>query len=304
MMGYVSVCSWKLSRKGLEKILTTTIGAIVCLGIYLAIPPDTMPPVIMGVSIMEASPATALAVGLSQPPKSGSGSASFSITFTGSGNPSVSFHMAVNDPDVEVADALFLGCMSAFFGIDTHMIFELESRGGAPVPPTPTALVSLFYISADSYSSPTEVLVMRGKGHGWGRLASDIVKAKKKGHSYSKVAAYRYKTYGEYDDARFERAMYVRFLSEYYAVPERDITLWLTKGYKYSDITVALNLSARARVTPTSVLALRARGTSWKSIARKYKVKYEDLSKPVPPRRSYRLRRGWTRVEGEQNADE
>ncbi|NPV53052.1 MAG: hypothetical protein HPY71_05965 [Firmicutes bacterium] len=293
IVGIERYLTGKYVKAALKLIAAAIVGAILCLGIYLASPPGVLLPVPMGASVMEASPQTALAVGLSQPPKSGSGSASFSITFTGSSDPSVSFHLAVNNPDAEVADALFLGCMSAFFGVDNHMIFEFESWGSGSMPPTPTALVSLFYISADSYYSPTEVLVMRRKGHGWGKLASSIMKTKKKGHGYSRVAVYRrYSSYSGYNDDGFERAMYARFLSEYYAVPERDITIWLTKGYTYSDITVALNLSARARVAPASVLALRARGTSWRGIAGKYKVKYEDISKPVPPRRSYRLRRG------------
>lgn len=245
--------------------------------------------ILLTVGILPRLPAnTALAVTVG--PKQPGVNSSFSVIFTGAGNPSVSFFATFTDPDIELADALFLGCMAAFFGMDTHMI--LEFRGTSePVPPL--GLVSLFYISADTRRSPGDILIMRKKGHGWGRLAKiyglpanyhgKLVSISAKG---SKKAG-KVVTIYSWGDPQFEEAMYVRFISAYYAVPESDVVVWLSKGFTYQDIAIALNLSARVRVAPATILALRAKGTGWKSIAGKYKVRYEDLAKPVPPKRTY-----------------
>ena len=210
--------------------------------------------------------------------------------FTGTGDPSVSFSLSFTNPDMELADALFLGCMAAFFGMDTQMIFEFR---GMSEPLPPPALASLFYISADSGRSPADILIMRRKGYGWGRLAKVyglpanyhgklVSISAKGGKKAGKVV-----TIYSWEDPRFEEAMYVRFISMYYAVPESHVVAWLSKGFTYSDITIGLNLSARARVAPATILALREKGTDWKSIAGKYKVRYEELAKPVPPKRTY-----------------
>ncbi|HHY47890.1 MAG TPA: hypothetical protein GX506_11400 [Firmicutes bacterium] len=82
----------------------------------------------------------------------------------------------------------------------------------------------------------------------------------------------------------FAPTAYVQFASVYYCVPEAQVWAWLNMGIPAPELTMCLNIAARARVSPSMVIRLRRSGASWQAIARRYRIPESELSKPVVPK--------------------
>lgn len=86
----------------------------------------------------------------------------------------------------------------------------------------------------------------------------------------------------------FTPAAYVQFASSYYCVPESQVWAWVNMGIPAPELTMCLNIAARARVSPSMVIRLRRSGASWESIARRYRIPRDELSRPVVSKAKYK----------------
>ncbi|NPV81649.1 MAG: hypothetical protein HPY52_15535 [Firmicutes bacterium] len=211
---------------------------------------------------------------------------------TAEASSNISLQISITAPlkGYSLEDALFLSAMAAYFGMDVHILAQYYYPGpsGIIVRPSqdvvvmsPVSLLSVVYVSNYYDMQPSSVIVMRRKGHGWGAIAhSKGIKVNGKGKAKG--------LYIPPNDADFERTTYVSFVSSYYGVPEKQVTIWLSSGIPAPELTFCLNLAARARVSPSTIIKQRRAGASWETIANRYRISKHDLSKPVPPKKRFR----------------
>lgn len=204
----------------------------------------------------------------------------------------ISLQISITAPlkGYSLEDALFLSAMAAYFGMDVHILAQYYYPGPSGIIVRPSqdvvvmssvSLLSVVYVSNYYDMQPSSVIVMRRKGHGWGAIAhSKGIKVNGKGKAKG--------LYIPPNDADFERTTYVSFVSSYYGVPEKQVTIWLSSGIPAPELTFCLNLAARARVSPSTIIKQRRAGASWETIANRYRISKHDLSKPVPPKKRFR----------------
>lgn len=203
---------------------------------------------------------------------------------------SLSISVTLTGRDEDAVQALFLGAMAGFFGVDSDVVVRYQERERNFL-----ENISIFYLAAESGTTPDQIIVLRRQGLGWGEIA----------HRYGLPENYRgkwmvqtkgkkkAKVFVTYQDRDFELFIFRRFMWEYYGVPEEVIIIWLDRGLAPEEIFLAVNLAFRARVRPEAVLELRWQGKGWEELTQRYKVKYEELGVPVPPREKGKYHVRW-----------
>lgn len=187
-----------------------------------------------------------------------------------------SLSISLTTTSVSPGDALLMSAAAMFFGVDTNISMQFRADTGSA-----TSAISLFYLSGESQTPPQTIVLERKKGRGWGALA--------KGKMPPGLAG-KWKNSGDpfsFNDRDFETGISIHFLSTYYAVPEDSLILWVRKGISIDDLALCLNLSAQAKVAPTTVVSLRLQGQSWTQLTAKYKTTLDRIKQPAPPKAKY-----------------
>lgn len=196
----------------------------------------------------------------------------------------VSFSITFKGGSEDVGKLLFLGALSTFFNVDQKFVITYHKEDGDFL-----ETLSAFYLAGEVGVDPDEIIILRRRGLGWGEVAKHYGLppnfhgkhlAKGKGKKHVVIVA-------PLSDREFELVVFRRFLWEYYAVPEEVVIIWLNRGLDPYDIFIAVNLAARVRVEPARIIELRVKGVSWEAIAVQYRVKYEELTRPVLPKQRY-----------------
>jgi hypothetical protein len=139
----------------------------------------------------------------------------------------------------------------------------------------------LFYVAGETQQAPEVVISDRKKGRGWGAMAKGkmppglVGKWKNSSDPFS------------YSDNDFETGISIHFLSTYYAVPEDTLVSWVRRGVSLPDLALCLNLSAKAKVTPTTVVDLKLKGQSWTQLTTRYGTTLDAIKQPVAPKAKY-----------------
>lgn len=192
--------------------------------------------------------------------------------------------LSLTATEEKAADALLIGAIAAFFGVDTQIAIDLRSRY------TPVQAITLLYFSGKAKIPVEKMKKERKGGKQWGRLAkayglpphfhgtwvSEQAKGKGKGKGNGKQ-------FVVWTDAELERLTFTYFVAEYYGVPQTDVTVWLRSGFTYSDILLIANTSKRARVEPIKIIELRKKGKHWQEITKVYGIAFDEASKPATP---------------------
>ncbi|HHW08731.1 MAG TPA: hypothetical protein GXX29_02010 [Firmicutes bacterium] len=188
-----------------------------------------------------------------------------------------SINVGISSANQDPGEALLMAAASLFFDIDNNLAMRYRNDIGSS-----RAAISLFYIAAEAQVLPDELVLEKktGKVRGWGALAKGkippgLTSKWKKGDLYS------------LDDEDFEISLNINFLAAYYAVPEDQVITWLRSGLSLTDIALCLNIAARANANPVSVVAARQKGQNWSQLCSQYKVPYEQLTQPVPPKKKH-----------------
>ncbi|MGE5575591.1 MAG: hypothetical protein ACM3TT_00150 [Syntrophothermus sp.] len=188
----------------------------------------------------------------------------------------VSVTITSTNPQPE--ELLFMGAMAAFFGVEQA---QIQSAGRPALEMMPA-----FYFAGESRMQPLEVIRVHSKGERWGRMAKVYGLAP---NWHGKYISKKHKKldYYELDDEEIERLTYVRFIHEYYLIPEDTIIIWLGRGLSINEIFIAVNLATRVSVAPATIIDLRLRRVPWEVIGVRYGVPYSQLWVPVKPRTTY-----------------
>ncbi len=193
----------------------------------------------------------------------------------------VSITITSNNP--QPGDLLLMGAMAAFFGVEQG---QLQSVGRAPLEMMPA-----LYFAGERSLEPVEVIRAHSGGESWGRMAK-VYGLPSNWHG--KYMAKKHKKYlYELDDDEVEQVTYIRFIHDYYLIPEDSIVIWLNRGLSINEIFVAVNLASRVSVSPGTIIDLRLRRVPWEMIGVRYGVPYAQLWVPVSPRATYGRAISW-----------
>lgn len=188
---------------------------------------------------------------------------------------SISFSFKASDLDL--GDALLVGAAALFFGLDSQASVQYRAETGSA-----TSAVSLFYVAGESQSSPDTIVMERKRGHGWGAVA--------KGKKIPPGLVGKWKSEKDtarYVDKDFETGLNIRFLSTYYGITEDTIVVWVRQGLPVTEVALCLNLAARSRAKPATIVSARLKGDSWIQLSARHKVSIDLIKQPVPPKKTY-----------------
>ncbi len=186
------------------------------------------------------------------------------------------FSVNVDLVDADIGELLLLGAAALFFDLDTQVNLEYSNETQSA-----TTSISLYYISGETQNTPEIIMADKKKLSGWGALAKGKIPpglAKKWGLDPDFSAK---------DDSEIERQLTVYFLSSYYDIPQKDITLWIDKGLPLQDIAVCINLATKIQINPSTIIELRLKGQNWSQISTKYNLTLEDLKEPVNTKKKH-----------------
>lgn len=193
-----------------------------------------------------------------------------------------SFSLTVSDRGT--AFSLIQQTASNFFAISGDDIRPYQSQAA------PTRIFSMLYLASETGSSPRAIWEQH-KGRGWGRIAKERGLPPNFHGKFIFSKKLRYTTVEMVPDSDFEEMMTVRFLTDYYGADPEVIHYWIVRGLSYDDLFIGFNLAARLHREPREFFSIRISGHDWSFIARRYRVPYIMLGRPVQPVRKVIIRR-------------
>jgi len=175
--------------------------------------------------------------------------------------------------DLDVGEALLLGAVGEFFGLDPTVVLIGGTR------PPPPAVLATAYLAGLAGADIGRVAGLRAQGHGWGRIANDLGI-----HPGTLNKLRNGFDIGQADDIDFEEAVLVWFLSEYYGQPPMTV---VGKGQPLLSILLALDLSSRSGQSVDDLLGARGSTGSWRDVAGGLGIAGSDLGKPAKPKHGH-----------------
>ncbi len=161
----------------------------------------------------------------------------------------------------EMADA----CMANSLGLTKQQVTQLRSQG-------------LSY----SDIATAQAIAMKS-----GRPLSEVVTAYQTDKSWPAVAARYNLSMSDIamtpmmSSAEVE-AFHRNFISQYYGIPQSQVTQLRNQGFSWDEINMIANAAARTGQPVSTIASLRSQGMSWADIAARYNVALSDLTCPSP----------------------
>ena len=185
--------------------------------------------------------------------------------------------------DLSLGEALLVGAVGQFFGLDTHIVPFYRERQKMSLP----EVLLTMYLAKLGDCDHHRVAGLKSQGHGWGRIAKDLgihpgtFNKLRKGFDVGKAT-----------DLGFEETVLIWFLAEYYGKDQASV-LKMKKGkYPLLSIFLALDLSSKSGKSVGHLLGENKKGKSWKAVAASAGLSNEALKKPGKPKRGKEFRGG------------
>jgi len=185
--------------------------------------------------------------------------------------------------DVSLGDALLVGAVGEFFGLETTVVPSFREERDLSLP----EILVMMYLARLAGCEPLHVYEAKGRGHGWGQVAHELgihpgtFNKLRKGFDPGKA-----------DDASFEEAVFIWTMAQYYERKPDD--LWALRNQKqpFLGIFLALDLSSKSGKSANDLLRKRKDSTSWKALAGSLGVSEDRLKHPGKPKGGKEFRHG------------
>ncbi len=177
--------------------------------------------------------------------------------------------------DVSLGEALLVGAIGSFFGLDTKVVVTYRERHRRSF----SHIVLMMYLAKLAGCDYHHVAGLRGRGHGWGRIAKDLgihpgtFNKMRKGFNPSGAG-----------DKAFEESALVWFLASYHGASQHDVRRWQGRGHSAPDIFIALDFSSKCGKRPDDLLARRAKTRSWHSVGTAVGLSGPSIKEPGKPK--------------------
>jgi hypothetical protein len=177
--------------------------------------------------------------------------------------------------DVSLGEALLVGAIGSFFGLDTKVVVTYRERQRQSF----SQIVLMMYLARLAGCDYHQVAGLRGRGHGWGRMAHGLgihpgaFNKMRKGFNPASAG-----------DKAFEECALVWFLASYHGASQNDVRRWQGRGHSAPDIFIALDFSSKCGKRPDDLLAHRSKAGSWHSVGTAVGLSGPSLKHPANPR--------------------
>ncbi len=197
------------------------------------------------------------------------------LVLTPAASADLDIHVGVAVSDVSLGEALLIGAVGEFFGLETHVVPYYRTEHRMPLPEIVTAMY-LARLGGVSHHTPVG---LRSRGHGWGRIAKDMgihpgtFNKLRKGFQVESVT-----------DVGFEEAVLIWFLSQYYETPQTSIIGFREQGYPFLSVFLALDMSSKSGKPYGHLLQQRKQAESWKAVGNAVGLSDDQLKHPSKPK--------------------
>lgn len=131
----------------------------------------------------------------------------------------------------------------------------------------PEEVVLIFYLAKTSRRTPVYIYQLRSKGHGWGVIAKQLG---------LHPSAARWLNKGNAPD------IYVtRVIANHYGLPHERVLLLREKGYKTTEIALAVNVAYKSNRDVSEVLEMRGKGRKWQEVGADLRAGGRELGEPA-----------------------
>jgi len=183
--------------------------------------------------------------------------------------------VGVGGGDVSLGEALLIGAVGSFFGLDTKVVVGCRQRERLSF----SHIVAMMYLARLAGCDHHHVAALRARGHGWGRIANDLgihpgtFNKMRKGLKPAAVG-----------DKAFEECVLIWFVATYHGASRHNIHRWKRRGRSIPDIFIALDFSAKCGKRPDEVLAHRSNAKSWHTVAAAVGLSSAEINHPGKPK--------------------
>lgn len=177
--------------------------------------------------------------------------------------------------DVSLGEALLIGAIGSFFGLDTKVVATYHHRQRLCF----SHIVLMMYLARRAGCDHHHVAALRSRGHGWGRIAKDLGIHPGTFNKMRKGLAP-----GRGGDKAFEESALIWFLATYHGASHNDVRRYKDRGHSLPDIFIALDFSSKSGKGPGDLLAHRNRAKSWHRVANAVGLSSPCLKQPAKPK--------------------
>ncbi|MGD8240183.1 MAG: hypothetical protein PVH68_16630 [Armatimonadota bacterium] len=177
--------------------------------------------------------------------------------------------------DVSLGEALFIGAVGSFFGLDTKVVVGCRQRQRLSF----SHIVAMMYLARLAGCDHSRVAALRSRGHGWGRIANDLgihpgtFNKMRKGLNPAAVG-----------DKAFEECALIWFVAAYHGASQNDVRHWKGRGHSVPSIFIALDFSSKCHKPPADLLAHRGKAKSWHAVGTAVGLSGAQIKHPGKPR--------------------
>ena len=183
--------------------------------------------------------------------------------------------IAVAVDDVSLGEALLIGAIGSFFGLDTKVVIGYRDRERLSF----SQIVLMMYLARLAGCDQHHIAALRARGHGWGRIANDLGihpgTFNKMRRGFNSASA---------GDKAFEECAFVWFVATYHGASQADILHWQSRGHSIPDIFIALDFSSKCGKGPVDLLARRSKAKSWQAVGTAAGLSEAAVKNPGKPK--------------------